>query len=357
MPERDPHEMALAWQLLHAEATFDRRLTHLRRHDGAWRRSRREALAAIRRDLLGPAGRAAPGLRELLRRDPPARPPHVVLATDPGMPASLVEVEPPVLGLWTRGDQPLLAQGVRVAMVGSRQPRGESLAAARRIAGDLAAAGVTIVSGLARGIDGVAHRAALDRGGSTIAVLGGGLDRIHPARHVPLARELATGSASGGPRGLLVSEYGDGAQLPRTWRFRERNRVIAALSDYVVVVQAGQRSGSMGTARAALALGIEVAAVPGAMGDSAFEGSLELIRDGACCVLDAAGVARALGRPELARGEVWAHPLASILSVPRTVDEVAWLAGMELGDARRMLLDLECEGHLQRTPDARVVAV
>jgi DNA processing protein len=160
-----------------------------------------------------------------------------------------------------------------VAVVGSRHASAYGLAAAEAIARDLASAGVTVVSGLAIGIDSSAHRGALAAGGRTIAVLGCGIDRIYPARNEKLAREIVE-------HGAVLSEFSPGTP-PDAWRFPRRNRIVAGLSLGAVIVEAGDKSGSLITARLALENGREVFAVPGEIGLARTRGTHRLLREGA----------------------------------------------------------------------------
>jgi DNA processing protein len=190
--------------------------------------------------------------------------------------------------LWVRGPGDLAALSRRaVSVVGAR-------AATRygeRVAADLAAGcaerGVTVVSGAAYGIDGAAHRAALTGGGLTVAVLAGGADRAYPLGHEDLIDRIAE-------TGCVLSEVPPGSS-PTRWRFLERNRIIAALSGVTVVVEAGHRSGSLGTAGRATGLGRTVAAVPGPVTSPMSYGTHRLLREGAVCVTDAAEVVELLG--------------------------------------------------------------
>ena len=191
---------------------------------------------------------------------------------DPRYPPLLLElaVPPPVLAV--RGDLDALRAG-GAAIVGARAATDYGQRAARSLARDLAAAGIVVVSGLARGVDAAAHRATLDAGGRTVAVMGTGIDRVYPAEHRALADAIAD-------RGALVTEFGP-RELPLTYHFPRRNRIIAALSWAVVVVEADWTSGSLSTARWAAEQGRVVLAVPGRIGDPGSEGPLALLRDGA----------------------------------------------------------------------------
>ncbi len=198
-----------------------------------------------------------------------------------GYPDPLTRIARPPVGLFVRGrgfpdGRPMLA------IVGSRAatPRGRLFA--RELAASLAAAGLTIVSGLARGIDTAAHEGALDAGGATIAVLGSGLDRIYPRENTGLARRIATS-------GAVVTEFPFGAS-PLAEHFPMRNRIVAGCSAGVLVVEAGERSGALITASMALEEGREVFAVPGAPDDPGARGPNGLLRCGAKLVERAADV-------------------------------------------------------------------
>ena len=183
--------------------------------------------------------------------------------------------------LWVRGDACALAR-TAVAIVGSRRASPGSLDIAHRLASDLARIGLTIVSGLARGCDGAAHRGALEAGGITIAVLGSGLDVIYPPEHDALAEQIAR-------QGALLSEFPPGAP-PLPHHFRQRNRLISGLAHGVIVIEANDKSGSLITAGCALAQGREVMVVPGTVLAGRNRGGHQLIRDGAALVENAEDV-------------------------------------------------------------------
>ena len=194
---------------------------------------------------------------------------------------------PEVEGLRSRGRWPPPA-GPRVAVVGSRRPSPYGEAVAEQLSSDLAAAGVIVISGLALGIDAAAHRGALNGGGTTVAVMGTGVDLVYPAANSRLAEDIL---ASGG---ALVSQFADGTQ-PRRGNFPARNWTMAALSDAVVVVEAAEGSGALITAQAALELDREVMAIPGSIFSPLSVGAHGLIRDGAGLVQNARDVLAALG--------------------------------------------------------------
>ena len=209
---------------------------------------------------------------------------RLLMAGDPGYPAPLTELADAPPMLWLMGDATLLGRPM-VALVGARNASSLGTRMAKRLAEGLGAAGHVVVSGLARGVDAIAHRAALTTG--TIAVQGGGVDVIYPAENTELAEEI-------GRHGLRLSEQPMGLQ-PQARHFPARNRIISGLARGVVVVEAAARSGSLITARAALDQGREVLAVPGSPLDGRAAGCNMLIRDGATLVRSAEDVIEALG--------------------------------------------------------------
>jgi DNA processing protein len=196
-------------------------------------------------------------------------------------PRSLIELADAPKTVFTRGRADVLDRPV-VAVVGTRRstPYGERVA--RAVATVLARAGVCVVSGLALGIDTVAHEAALEADGATCAVLATGVDVVYPRAHARVQAAIAE-------RGLLVTEYRAGTDA-RRWSFPQRNRLIAGLACAVVVVEAGQRSGALVTAEIASDLGRDVAAVPGPIDAPQSQGTNALIRDGATMITDAMDV-------------------------------------------------------------------
>lgn len=194
--------------------------------------------------------------------------------------------------LFVMGDLPALLERPRVAIVGSRKVSPYGRAITEQLAGELAEQGIIIVSGLAFGVDSIAHRAALEAGGTTIAVLPSPLNRIYPSSHHQLAQQIVQQG------GALVSEYPSGTPTMKH-HFIARNRLIAGLSDAVVVTEAALKSGSLHTARFALESGRDVLAVPGAITSPTSEGTNNLLKAGAAVVTSAADVLHTLGIEEV----------------------------------------------------------
>jgi DNA processing protein len=241
-----------------------------------------------------------------------------------------------------------------IAVVGSRAASPYGLAVAERLARELAGRGITVVSGLAIGIDGAAHRGALRDGGRTIAVLGCGIDQVYPLRHRRLAAEIAA-------RGALVSELPIGTP-PLGPNFPRRNRIVSGLALGVVVVEASERSGSLITARLALEQGREVFAVPGEAGLERTRGTHRLIRQGARLVESAADViedalpwrtdaARADSpSPGTAVSADGRKMLSAFGNVTEHVDRLIERSGFEAALALQTLLELELAGEVIRHP-------
>ncbi len=201
-------------------------------------------------------------------------------------PAALSAIIDPPPVLWIRGPVEALSRPA-VAIVGSRAASAYALSVAEQLGADLAAAGLVVVSGLARGVDSAAHRGALAGGGTTVAVLGSGVDVIYPREHEPLAQDIARD-------GAVISELVPGTP-PQAQFFPRRNRIISGLSRAVVVIEAGEKSGSLITARCALEQGRDVLAVPGNVLSGRNRGAHALLRDGARIVESADDVLEELG--------------------------------------------------------------
>ena len=268
--------------------------------------------------------------------------------TDEGYPALLARIENPPDPLHATGSL-LYTDQLAVAVVGSRTPTPYGRAMALKLSHGLARCGVTVVSGLARGIDTAAHSGALKAGGRTIAALGCGLDVDYPRGSGPLRGQIAR-------RGAVLSEFPDGTP-PLPHHFPRRNRIISGLALGVVVVEAGLRSGSLVTARWALDQGREVMTVPGRLDSPVAEGPLHLLRQGAAAVGSAQDILDCLGLGELAPAPetpLSASPLASELSRgPRTLEELCSLTGLVPSAVMAELSLLEVEGSLTRDPAGR----
>ena len=277
---------------------------------------------------------------------------------DENYPTSLFDLSdaPPVL--WAIGD-PSLTTRPMIALVGARNASSLGTRMARGLARDLCDAGFVIVSGLARGIDAVAHTAALESG--TVGVMGGGVDVLYPAENADLARKMGT-------QGLRLSEQPMGLK-PMARHFPSRNRIISGLAQGVVVVEAAKKSGTLITARDALDQGRDVLAVPGHPFDARASGCNMLIRDGATLVRNADDILAVIGTAErpVSKKDLFTEPRPT--RQPRTLQETAQLHSQILnrlgpspiaedqlirdlelspGDAAPALLDLELDGRIER---------
>lgn len=264
-------------------------------------------------------------------------------------PDLLRHIDGPPEALWVRGRLPLLSHTPRVAVVGTRAPTPYGEMQAARFASALAAAGVTVVSGLARGIDQAAHRAVLEQDGPTIAVLGCGVDRPWPPGEV--ADDMAV-------RGLLLSEFEPG-EAPRPHHFPLRNRVISGLCCGVLVVEAAQASGSLITARWAADQGRSVWALPGRVDHPMSRGAHRLIREGACLVESPEEILAELGLgspPQASKvlASESAGPCPEITSALRgetlTAEELARRLSTPLTTVLVHVVELEMAGRVARTP-------
>jgi len=234
----------------------------------------------------------------------------------PGYPAFLAAIPDPPAVVWVRGQSEALERPL-VAVVGARHASAAALEMAEHLSADLAVSGIGTVSGMARGVDGAAHRGALAAAGTTVAVLGCGTDIVYPPEHAGLQRDILL-------HGAVVSELPPGTE-PRPPHFPLRNRIISGLAAGVVVVEAGERSGSLITARAALDQGREVMAVPGSALGGRSRGCHALIKDGAALVEHAGDVLAALEEWQLFRAWVRRSGPAAVAADPL-------LARMEPGE-------------------------
>jgi DNA processing protein len=272
---------------------------------------------------------------------------HAISRLDSRYPGELAHIPDAPAVLWASGALETL-QRRAVAIVGSRAATPGGLEIAGQLAFDLARAGVVVVSGLARGCDGAAHRGALQAGGRTLAVVGCGVDVIYPREHRELHARIAAS-------GLVAGEQPPGTP-PRRHHFPLRNRLISALSRAVVVVEASERSGSLITAACALEQGREVMAVPGSVAGGRYGGSHALLRDGARLVQSAADILDELGwRPATPARPAAGDPLAAWLAPGEDcdLDELVARSGQPPATVLSLLTELELAGIVKRAAGGR----
>ena len=253
----------------------------------------------------------------------------LLIPGDPDWPRALddLHINAPA-ALWVRGDVRLIGDRAHLAVVGARAATAYGDLLAAEIAGDLADTGTVIVSGGAYGIDGAAHRAALGVGGPTLAFLAGGVDRAYPAGHADLFRRIVD-------HGAVASELPCGA-APTKWRFLARNRLIAALGDATVVVEAGWRSGSLNTAGHASMLGRPLGAVPGPVTSAASAGCHRLLREyDAVCVTSSSEVRELCGGGSVAGVRRVADTDTSDPQRTRLLDAMSTRSSLEVGKIAR----------------------
>jgi DNA processing protein len=272
---------------------------------------------------------------------------HVVLTlADADYPRPLLEISDPPALLYLRGRRELLARP-SLAVVGSRNATPQGVSNAEQFARSFAAAGLTIVSGLALGIDAAAHRGGLDRAGSTIAVLGTGADILYPHGNRTLGERIAR-------EGLIVSEFPLGTP-PHGSNFPRRNRVISGLARGCLVVEAALASGSLVTARLAAEQGREVFAVPGSIHSPHSKGCHALIKQGAKLVESAQDLLQELGMEGIEAAPAAANPaltglLAHLGYDPCDIDTLCARSGLTAAAVSAMLLQLELDGKIASLP-------
>ena len=353
------HSHTYAWlALLHAAAAAEHDLSQLLAGFG----TAQAVLDAVRAGAINGSHLPGPVLKALREPDTQEiereiqsleRPDyHLVPLDSPHYPAILKQIAAVPPCLFVRGDPGVLVS-CQVAIVGSRKPTMDGRRDARYFAGELARQGITVTSGLARGIDTEAHRGALGQQGRTVAVLGNGLDCIYPESNAGLAEKISES-------GALVSEF------PLSWRplphnFPRRNRVISGLSDAVLVVEAARRSGSLSTARHALEQNREVFAVPGSIRNPMKQGCHGLLREGAGLAEQVEDITGVIGRfrnlEETSLAEAPARAgkintlderekvlLDNIGYEPTGLDEIVNMTGLGIEDIMGRLLNLELEG-------------
>jgi DNA processing protein len=272
---------------------------------------------------------------------------HILTLGDANFPGELLQTEDPPLLLYVLGQLQALRHPRRLAIVGSRNPTAQGAENARHFARALAEADVCIVSGLALGVDGAAHQGALEGGGLTLAVVGTGLDRVYPRRHLDLAHRIAA-------QGALISEYPLGTP-PLAPNFPKRNRIISGLSQGTLVVEAALKSGSLITAQQAIEQGREVFAIPGSIHAPQSRGCHALIRQGAKLVESAQDVLEDLRwNPLLLPAEEPTDAEDDLTRAlgydPVGLDALQARTGLDTGTLQARLLELELAGQVTRLP-------
>jgi len=280
---------------------------------------------------------------------------RIISYWEPDYPALLKQIHDPPALFYLRGTLPV---GSSFAIVGSRRATPGGLRLTEEIAAELAGRGVTIISGLARGIDTAAHRGALSAGGPTLAVLGCGIDRAYPQENVDLFRKLLEKNA-------VISEYPPGVE-PLPGHFPGRNRIISGLSNGVLIVEAADGSGSLITGDFALEQGRELFAVPGAVKSATSYGTNRLIKDGARVVTEAQDILDSLW-PGTRSKPSPTDPLLNELDgaalrlyqsldfTPQQGDDLARACGLTPMELSAILLDLELRGGIQALPGGRYI--
>jgi len=277
---------------------------------------------------------------------------------DESYPQRLKEIEQPPPVLYMRGE--LLPEDTwAVAIVGTRRVTPYGRQVTEEIASFLAANGVTVISGLARGVDAIAHSAALKAGGRTLAVLGSGVDRIYPPENRTMAEQMLE-------HGAVLSDYAPGTP-PESSNFPPRNRIISGLSMAVVVIEAGETSGALITAEFAAEQGREIFAVPGNILAPQSKGTNKLIQQGALPLLSANDIMQALNltrvgqhkaaRKALPADEVEAKLLTAIGEEPRHVDEIRNKTGLPVEKVSATLVMMELKGMVRQVGNMHYVAV
>lgn len=286
--------------------------------------------------------------KELLDKDI-----KLITFEDPSYPDSLKRIEDPPFFLFCKGDISLL-NDKGIAIIGSRMPTAYGKVITERFSKELAEGGLVIISGLAYGVDSIAHRQALDCGAKTIAVLGGGFDKIYPAEHTDLAREIAQ-------TGLLISEYSP-SFFATKYSFPQRNRIVAGLSVAVLITEAGMKSGTMITKDFAIDNGIEVFAIPGNITSKNSEGTNKIISSmNGRCALSPSDIFYELGISQKKEKKVAQLALDDNLILEilqdgeKTVDFLCEKTKLNINKLNSLLVNLEIKGLICRTASGSYV--
>ena len=276
------------------------------------------------------------------------------------LPDCLQAIPDPPAKLFIRGDAALLQREPKIGVIGSREPSDYGRRLAAEVGAELASAGAVVVSGLARGIDGLSQQAVVEAGGRTIAVLGTAIDKIHPVSNQGLGRQIEE-------KGLIISEYAPGTEY-RSFHFAEHNRLISGLCRALVIIEAAEASGTLITARYALDQGRELFAFPGPVDSPLSAGTHHLIRSGARLVRNAADILEDLGlgsTPQLPFEKDSVSPyndreikdplLACLDRNPVHVDALLDQTGLKMPELSQRLLELELKGRVRQLPGQRYV--
>ncbi len=270
----------------------------------------------------------------------------------PDYPAALKQLHHPPQTLYYQGDLSLLSKPA-IAVVGSRRMSGYGKVVTEQITSALVRAGVTVVSGLAFGVDTVAHQTTIAEGGKTIAVLGGGLDNIFPVENQQLAQQIAQ------KHGLLISEYPPGSPSLK-FHFPARNRIIAGLSQAVIVTEAARGSGSLYTAKAAMEQGKEVYVVPGPITSATYLGCLTLIREGSQMVITIEELISDLGlhpSPKLLNLTPEEHKVLALLEEAQSIDDLHSSLHLPVSQLAAILIRLEMKGAVKNVGAGRYLKI
>ncbi len=282
---------------------------------------------------------------------------RIISLWDEEYPALLRTIHDPPALLYVRGQLP---EQRCFAIVGSRQATTEGTRFAREIASSLARHNICVISGLARGIDTAAHRGAIEGGGSTVAVLGSGIDRIYPSENKKIFHQICQ-------QGAIISEYSPGT-APHAGHFPARNRIISGLSEGVLIVEAAHKSGSLITADFALEQGRDVYAAPGSAYNPHCQGSLHLLKQGAILTTDTSDILDNLNIDELSMQQLPATKYDVtrlsekqkilydiLLPTPLHLDQLAQQSGLTPMDVSAIVLHLELEGLASSLPGGRYI--
>lgn len=286
---------------------------------------------------------------------------HLISYADSQYPAYLREIDDSPLALFAIGNTELLNSS-SVAIVGSRKPTPVGAKIATQLAAELAELGITIVSGMALGIDGLAHQSVLDAAENTVAVLGSGVDVIYPARHRKQYHQIAE-------QGCLISEFPLRSK-PTRYNFPKRNRIISGLSHGVIIIEAAEKSGTLVTARLAMEQNREVMVVPGSALSAQYQGSHRLIQQGAALVTCVSDVLSVLAEPlkanleiakqknEIQKRDPNAQKILDLLGAePVSEDQIIAESGLSAAQISSQLLALELDGLIARADQGGYVSL